>query len=321
MDPLLQNAIISIQMGIEDFKTGRDERMLSAARNLYSGILLLFKEKLRELSPPDSDEILLRVKFEPTIAADGSVKIQGVGKRTIDYDEIKDRFKQLGIYADWGRLGQVKNIRDQLEHYYTNTQPKVVGEAIANTFVVVRKFIREELDEDPQALLGQDCWQVMLAQNEFFEQELAECKLSHQKVTWNFEILNDIIEEARCLECHSPLVMALFDDGTYQDRFECRVCGITSDEDDIVETTIRAYYRYDIRSHYIDGGIMPIEQCPACYRNTFIVSEDCCVICGYVHGDRTCLRCSNKIRVDEQSFSGYCSYCDYKIYKSLEDDD
>ncbi|NJO07956.1 MAG: hypothetical protein HC876_21905 [Chloroflexaceae bacterium] len=315
--PLLQNAITSIQMGVEDFQTGRDERMLSATRNLYSGILLLFKEKLRDMSPPDSDEILLRVKFEPIIAADGSVKIQGVGKRTIDYDEIKDRFKKLRIDADWDRVGQVKHIRDQLEHYYTDTQPKAVGEAIANTFVVVQKFIRKELDEDPQALLGQNCWQVMLAQNEFFEQELAECKLSHQKVTWDFEILKDIIEEARCVECHSPLVMALFDNGTYQGRFECRACGITSDEDDIVETAIRPSYRYDIILHYKDGDIMPIEQCPACYRNTFIVSEDCCVICGYVHGNPTCLRCNNTISVDEQSVSGYCSYCNHK----LQDDD
>jgi len=55
MNSILKNAIISIQLGIEDFlKTEKDpRRALSAMRNLYAGVLLLFKEKLARLSPKE----------------------------------------------------------------------------------------------------------------------------------------------------------------------------------------------------------------------------------------------------------------------------
>jgi hypothetical protein len=316
MDPLLQNAITSIQMGVEDFQTGRDERMLSAARNLYSGILLLFKEKLRELSPPDSDEILLRVKFEPTLAADGSVKIQGVGKRTIDYDEIKDRFKQLGIYADWVRLGQVKNIRNQLEHYYTNTPPKAVGEAIANTFVVVRKFIREELDEDPQALLGRDCCQVMLAQNEFFETELAECREALSSYDWDYPAQRNFVEDMRCHQCKSPLVRPT---GDYS--FSCSSCGFTMGMQELVVSCMEEHFSYITWRVYKDGGEPPIVECPSCNLNGYSIADDACLICQYTRGYRNCDRCGNNLEIWEQELDGYCSWCTHQMEKLEREDD
>ena len=48
---MLDNAIQSIQIGMEDFHEEDERRVLSAIRNLYAGILLLFKYKLQQLSP------------------------------------------------------------------------------------------------------------------------------------------------------------------------------------------------------------------------------------------------------------------------------
>jgi hypothetical protein len=50
MNPLLKNAVVSIQLGLEDFASDDGRRIISAARNLYSGVLLLAKEVLRQLS-------------------------------------------------------------------------------------------------------------------------------------------------------------------------------------------------------------------------------------------------------------------------------
>ncbi len=44
MSEIFENAVTSIILGIEDFKHGSDERMLSAARNYYAGLLLLANE-------------------------------------------------------------------------------------------------------------------------------------------------------------------------------------------------------------------------------------------------------------------------------------
>jgi hypothetical protein len=40
---ILQNAIDSIQIGIEDYENGDDRRSISAVRNIAAGTLLLYK--------------------------------------------------------------------------------------------------------------------------------------------------------------------------------------------------------------------------------------------------------------------------------------
>lgn len=46
MDTILTNAIQSIQIGVEDYRSDDRRRLLSAIRNVQAGILLLCKEKL-----------------------------------------------------------------------------------------------------------------------------------------------------------------------------------------------------------------------------------------------------------------------------------
>jgi hypothetical protein len=95
MSPLLQNAVVSIQLGLEDFASDDKRRIISAARNLYAGVLLLAKEVLCQLSPPGSNDILIRIKKQ----ADGTVMLIGKGKETIDRFEIEEIFKQLQVFA------------------------------------------------------------------------------------------------------------------------------------------------------------------------------------------------------------------------------
>lgn len=52
---VLQNAATSIQLGIEDYQSEDPRRVISAVRNMYAGLLLMFKAKLELLSPADSD--------------------------------------------------------------------------------------------------------------------------------------------------------------------------------------------------------------------------------------------------------------------------
>jgi hypothetical protein len=43
---ILQNAIDSIQVGVEDYNQEDERRNASAIRNIFAGILLLYKERL-----------------------------------------------------------------------------------------------------------------------------------------------------------------------------------------------------------------------------------------------------------------------------------
>ena len=59
LDEILKNAVRSIQLGVEDYETScvfeEDARAISAARNLYAGVLLLFKYKIATLAvSPDA---------------------------------------------------------------------------------------------------------------------------------------------------------------------------------------------------------------------------------------------------------------------------
>ena len=62
---LLDNAVQSIKIGLEDFDDPK--KLISATRNIYAGVLLVFKEKLRRLSPADSNEVLVKKNIVPKI--------------------------------------------------------------------------------------------------------------------------------------------------------------------------------------------------------------------------------------------------------------
>ncbi|KQT07009.1 hypothetical protein ASG50_00830 [Rhizobium sp. Leaf386] len=54
MSKLFENAVTSIQLGVEDYQQNDPRRAISAVRNFYAGVLLLAKETLVR-SAPDAD--------------------------------------------------------------------------------------------------------------------------------------------------------------------------------------------------------------------------------------------------------------------------
>src|SRR5688500_16658458 len=121
---LLKNAVESIQVGIEDYDAGTPARLRSCVRSIHAGTLLLFKERLRQVSPPNSNELLIKAKFKPVIGNDGRVHVIGDGRRTVDVQQIKERFESLGIAADWHRVDKITQTRNDIEHYYASITQK-----------------------------------------------------------------------------------------------------------------------------------------------------------------------------------------------------
>ncbi len=104
---MLQNAVNSIRLGVEDFKTAAEDeaRALSSIRNLTAGLLLLFKVKLQALSPPGSKEVLLRERVTPIVGPDGETLWVGSGTKTVDVASIISRLKGLGVDdVEWSLL-------------------------------------------------------------------------------------------------------------------------------------------------------------------------------------------------------------------------
>lgn len=112
---LLTNAVESLQVGIEDYRSGTRPRLLSAVRNLHSGLLLLFKEALRRESPKDSNDVLLMAKIVPARDANDNVVFIGDGNKTVDSQQIRERLEALGIGTDWKRFQRVADARNDVD--------------------------------------------------------------------------------------------------------------------------------------------------------------------------------------------------------------
>jgi hypothetical protein len=175
MNPLLENAVVSIQLGLEDFASDDERRIISAARNLYSGVLLLAKEVLRQLSPPGSNDILIRIKKRAVKQADGSVMLVGDGNKTIDRFEIEETFKQLKLAVDLSNLKRLAEIRNDIEHMHPQHAPALIQEAIADAMPIIRDIIVKELHHEPAALLEQAAWDTLLDQAKVFKAEHMAC--------------------------------------------------------------------------------------------------------------------------------------------------
>ncbi len=154
---ILKNAVDSIALGLEDYEASESDerRVVSCARNIYAGILLLFKYKLSSLSDPNTDEALIKEKVQPKVV-DNKILWVGKGKKTVDYQSIKDRFDSLDIKVDWDRINKINDYRNNVEHYFSNLEHKAIQGLISNSFLIIRDFIAEELQADPKECLGSD---------------------------------------------------------------------------------------------------------------------------------------------------------------------
>ena len=309
---LLSNAIESIQLGLEDYSLGTSRRMPSAVRNLHAGILLLFKEKLRRLSPPGSQDALIRSKVLPSRDKSGAVVFVGSGKKTVDVDGIRERFKSLGISADWASMKELADIRNDIEHYHPTVPPKVIQEVVAKVFNVIDTFIREELSEDPLDLLKLDAWKVLLTATDVFTRERGECETRISGVDWEYDKLAEAMLEAKCGHCGSSLIVPA---GAEREAgIKCRVCSHTEDFDDAAERALAASLSWEAYVAIKDGGESPLAEFPTCMRETYLWDEDVCVLCGDSF-ERDCSFCGGEIPHSEFTGSDVCGYCDHMLTK------
>lgn len=157
---LLKNAVESIQVGVEDFNSDDERRSVSAMRNIAAGLLLLFKAKLCELSPASDNELLIKKDLAPSVDESGKLILIGKGRKTVDVAQIRERLNSMNVKVDWKRVEEITGLRNEAEHYYVKVSPDTVREVVAKSFMLIRDFVQNALQQDPQDLLGSDCWQA-----------------------------------------------------------------------------------------------------------------------------------------------------------------
>ena len=307
MHDIYENAVTSIQLGVADSKSGDATRSLAAVRNIHAGIALLYKEKLRQLSPPDSEDALLMDVVKP-ILTDGVVNWVGTGKSTVGNREIKRRFKSLGIDIDERRFDRVANLRNNVEHYHCSEPERIVQEIIGIAFVLIRDFIIKHLTDDPKVVLGDPTWSTMLESNGVFEKERLECESAMSAHSWPTPQASAIAEESSCKRCNSVLIRP-----NDFDEIECRACGETDDTDSHIESAISDQFYH--RTYETKGFDPGKGRCPECNRETYLIDEDVCAVCGSSRDYEECGNCGQTLGLDEQDIGGLCFHCDYVMSK------
>jgi hypothetical protein len=307
MNSLIDNAALSLKMGIEDYQSPKPERALSAVRNVTAGVLLLFKEKLRLLSPDGSDEVLLKEKILPVRADSGAVSFKGIGKKTVTVQQIKERFKSLGISVDWKRVDKIVQLRNDIEHYYSGESDARMRELIADTFLVIRDFLAPCLSLEPTTVLDEETWATV---QEVYQKELSECRAETAKVEWPRDELRSVSEYLRCSNCHSELLkpQATGVVDIAELIFKCTSCGATNPFQEIIEAGIDEYLGGEAYIAAKDGDEPPYGRCPYCGLETYLMEPNFCAACFYEHEYKECMICGEMLSIEEQRLCSYHAY-------------
>ncbi len=315
---IIQNAIDSIQIGVEDFQSDDDRRSFSAVRNIAAGILLLYKEKLCQLSPDDNKELLIKQNIRPVKNEKGEIIFEGKGHKTVDVQSIKERFSSLNVAVGWNRFDEINKLRNDLEHYYTSESPDAVREIVAKSFLLIRDFLSEHLDQDPQESLGKDCWATLLEVSDVYSAEEKACKATIDAIDWKYHSVAVALKNLRCSQCHSLLIQAPYPDDVYPTiNLHCKSCGHDFCFDDVLEQCIDDSLAGEAIRNAMDGGDSPYDACHECGKSTFIHEEGCCVACDYEMEYTQCEMCEEPLSLEDQHNEGKCSYCQYKWEKIM----
>lgn len=314
--PIYRNALGALQAGVEDFNDGSPRRLASAVRNLTAGILLLCKERLRQLSP--SDEILIWKQITPSLDKSGSVVFAPAGKATVDVGEIIARFKSCKIDVDADLLQRITKVRNAVEHHYVDDADQIRG-AFADGMLFLSQFMPAQLGADPQDEIDEESWASLVEQKEIEDRLRAECRASYADLQWT-AVMKEMLEREGCPECDSHLIRQLDVENTnpFHATWSCRACGHAAPNAEWMGQIVPSHFSGARFLAVKDGDSDPIDTCPECGESTYVHSEKACLACGFELGDAgECLVCFEPLGLEDYG-ERLCSYHRYVADKERD---
>lgn len=320
MSDVFDNAIKSITLGIEDFRTKTDIRMLSAARNYYAGLLLLAKECLIRAAPKSDPMKVIGAQYKPIPDGNDGVKYEVSGDATVNLDQLQRRFKDFKLKWPDVDIKQLQRFRNDLEHYHLKKPADLLSEAIGSSFPMIIDFF-EILDEDPQEYL-EGVWETIINEHGTFKKVRENCLRSWEGMNWPATVKN--LNKLACPDCRSSLVGQSRENNTDHEQIEgkCFKCGYEVDHNVMMEMIVYVSYEFDAYVMVKDGEIPPIGQCPECMANAYVEvgEKSVCFVCGEsIKGN--CLFCGTRIYFFDydSNHPGMCGYCAHQYEKLTQE--
>jgi transcription elongation factor Elf1 len=321
---MMDNAINSIELGVEDFKNADTRRLTSAMRNLTAGILLLFKCYLVEKSPPGSDGVLIYQNLLATVNPDGSISNRKQGNKTVDVHTMKQRIDALGVAVDCSALDTIIDIRNEIEHFHTEKPDTLVREALSEGLPLIQFVLGDLLGERPTDVFSAEAWAALREIKDIFDRELAACRATFDAVAWDSDILSEAVEKFRCPNCSSPLVRQYDpeNDEVEAVHLQCVDCKNEFPLEEILEEAIVDAMAYDNFMSVKDGGEPRTYNCHECGRPTYSMEDGRCLLnCGAESSDLVCSVCEQSCTPDDfDPDTGMCSSHAWSYNKMMEED-
>ncbi|TCD15230.1 hypothetical protein [Oricola cellulosilytica] len=318
MTDIFENAVLSIQVGIEDFQSNDERRPVSALRNFYAGVLLLGKQCLLNAAPGADPMEVLASKFVPVLNDDGELVHEPKGYQTIDLAELRERFKSFKLAWPAGSIKDLQKLRNDFEHYHSQAPKEAIRQAIAGCFPLVEGFFAI-LGRSPKASLG-DAWDVMLAEKAFFDKLKGECDGTFNEIDWWGEITDR--SQIRCPTCGSSLIYQADADNSdpAEIKGQCKACGDEIAAEQTVEILVEAQFAEDAYLAAKEGLNPVIHSCPECANETYVETGETvkCFFCDYSI-DASCARCGTSLTASTISVNNP-HICDYCHHVSSRDD-
>ena len=308
MTAIFENAVTSIVLGIEDFETNRDDRMISAARNYYAGLLLLGKACLIQQVPDLDPMDVIGARFKPKPDGSGGVQYMVEGFSTIDLRQLRERFKDFGLRWPEGDTKRLQKLRNNIEHFHLDQPISELRDVIASSFPMVVDLFKL-LKREPKDHLG-EAWFIMLEEHAAYQRVKEDCMESFRGLPWPDLLKADELE---CSACGYQLVRQSNTENDVWGEMAgtCVRCGATMEFEMLIETVVAAH-AVDPYSVMKYGEESPVRPCPECGLKTYLESSEVshCLACETSVGSE-CLRCGKIITVDEYSWDSpeFCSYC------------
>lgn len=317
MEKIMENAVGMITVGIEDYLQGSEYRKYSAVRNVYAGILLLYKAYLYRITPENGNQGDLIYSHDSDVDIDGNLSATYTRKikknKTIGFHEIKKLLKKIGYNVQKDKLNKLNELRCDIEHLYVNKELKNVDEIFYYSTSLIADFYFKKLNYDPCEDFEEEKWNSLIDRKKDFGERIKSSIKSFSNLQANFPQLEPIIGHMRCQSCRSRILhLAGLSDMPMYSTAICDNCGNKFQLSEIMDKTIEDVYGASDYTRVMDGENPIIVACPDCWGNYFSTESGACLACGYEQEYSQCPVCHNPISIDEQEFNGICARCAHR---------
>lgn len=299
MDLLEKNAFNLIQLGFEDYELSKNDarRIISSIRNIYSGVMLLFKVELIRRSPKSCRDSLIKKYYSFELVGETLVA-KAKGSKTIGLDDFVERFKlvKISVTDEVKDLRELADLRNSIEHHYTRVPMEMLANAVLNSFLLIIKFNNKHCKRDPITLYGEKNYNSLVEIKKIHDDIKRDCISKWEKLDFT-NILNRVFpveqdddpdtiinffNSIKCPNCRSDLVEAVNYDFTEKTNLsiKCMKCNNHFEFSEIIEEILERRYAYNIMKVGSRGGCIPLSICPSSTLGTFLEYESVCIYCG-----------------------------------------